>query len=66
MKYESVTEAAQRLGINRSTLQRYCREHRVPGLIVIGGRWYAIPITIKATDINKPVRGRPKNERQNT
>ena len=34
--YESTTQTAQRLGIDRSNVLRLCRQGRIPGVIKVG------------------------------
>lgn len=56
--YVGVTEAAARRGVHRNTIQRYCRERLIPGVIK-PGKEYLIPLA-EVNRIHIPRQGRPK------
>ena len=39
----SVAEAAERLGISRQRISRLCKDRRIPGARLVGGRTWMLP-----------------------
>lgn len=58
--YVGVTEAAARRGVHRNTIQRYCRERLIPG-VIMPGKEYLIPLA-EVNRIFIPRQGRPKTK----
>ena len=39
IKYESAAEAAARWGVTKQLVSQWCRDNRIPGVKLVGGRW---------------------------
>ena len=39
-QFETTTESAERLGVSRGTICRWCRQGRVPGALKFARAWY--------------------------